>query len=221
MVAAAALRLATARCLLCLRCVWLQLHLSLTYCSSCSGLPCNPNEPSPAPALRRSFTSSSARLSSSAARQALPHPLIATHAILQELVTEAPSISEDAVQLMKFHGSYMQDDREKRTFGAGKSYQFMMRTRQPSGTVTNQLYLVMDELADLVIELRGCTSHLGVLTAAPLNTACSCKVSVRQRVFGWLCFLTFFFCCPAFHCYSTAMARCDSQHAKPSSCMAC
>ncbi|KAI3423846.1 hypothetical protein D9Q98_009681 [Chlorella vulgaris] len=71
------------------------------------------------------------------------------HPLMQELVTEAPSISEDAVQLMKFHGSYMQDDREKRTFGAGKSYQFMMRTRQPSGTVTNQLYLVMDELADL------------------------------------------------------------------------
>lgn len=44
----------------------------------------------------------------------------------------------------------MQDNREERTFGAGKSYQFMMRTRQPAGSVTNQLYLVMDELADLV-----------------------------------------------------------------------
>jgi len=43
-----------------------------------------------------------------------------------------------------------QDNREERTFGAGKSYQFMMRTRQPAGTVTNQLYLVMDELANLV-----------------------------------------------------------------------
>jgi hypothetical protein len=44
----------------------------------------------------------------------------------------------------------MQDNREQRAFGAGKSYQFMMRTRQPGGVVTNQLYLVMDELADLV-----------------------------------------------------------------------
>lgn len=69
---------------------------------------------------------------------------------LQELVTEEPSIAEEAVQLMKFHGSYMQDNREQRTFGSGKSYQFMMRTRQPAGGVTNQLYLVMDELADLV-----------------------------------------------------------------------
>ncbi|KAL4421460.1 hypothetical protein ABPG75_010751 [Micractinium tetrahymenae] len=71
------------------------------------------------------------------------------HPLMQELVTEAPNISEDAVQLMKFHGSYMQDNREQRTFGAGKAYQFMMRTRQPAGAVTNQLYLVMDELADL------------------------------------------------------------------------
>lgn len=38
-------------------------------------------------------------------------------------MTEAPNISEDAVQLMKFHGSYMQDNREQRTFGAGKAYQ--------------------------------------------------------------------------------------------------
>lgn len=72
------------------------------------------------------------------------------HPLMQELVTEAPNISEEAVQLMKFHGSYQQDNREGRTFGGGRAYQFMMRTRQPSGTVSNQLYLVMDELADLV-----------------------------------------------------------------------
>ena len=75
------------------------------------------------------------------------------HPLMEELVTEAPNISENAVQLMKFHGSYQQDNREQRTFGSGKAYQFMMRTRQPSGAVTNQLYLVMDELADLVCPL--------------------------------------------------------------------
>jgi len=49
---------------------------------------------------------------------------------------------------MKFHGSYQQDHREKRSFGEGKYYQFMMRTRQPAGKVTNRLYLTMDDLAD-------------------------------------------------------------------------
>lgn len=59
-------------------------------------------------------------------------------------------ISEQSMQLMKFHGSYQQDHREKRAFGQGKFYQFMMRTRQPGGTVSNALYLAMDDLSDQV-----------------------------------------------------------------------
>lgn len=72
------------------------------------------------------------------------------HPLMSELVDEKSFISEEAMQLMKFHGSYQQDHREKRAFGQGKFYQFMMRTRQPGGVVTNQLYLAMDDLADLV-----------------------------------------------------------------------
>jgi len=64
-------------------------------------------------------------------------------------------ISEESVQLMKHHGSYMQDDRDKRSLGQGKFYQFMMRTRQPGGHVSNQLYLTMDDLANQVLHLQG------------------------------------------------------------------
>ncbi|DBA70436.1 TPA: transcriptional regulatory protein [Trebouxia sp. C0005] len=70
------------------------------------------------------------------------------HPLMEELVNENSYINEDAVQLMKFHGSYQQDHREKRAFGQGKFYQFMMRTRQPGGTVPNQLYLTMDDLSE-------------------------------------------------------------------------
>jgi sulfite reductase (ferredoxin) len=70
------------------------------------------------------------------------------HPLISELAQgESPSIGEDAVQLLKFHGSYMQDHREERSFSDGKQYQFMMRTRQPAGTVTNQLYRTMDDLS--------------------------------------------------------------------------
>jgi hypothetical protein len=89
----------------------------------------------------------------------------------QELVTAEPYISEEAMQLMKFHGSYMQDHREKRAFGTGKFYQFMMRTRQPSGLVTNQLYLVMDDLADQVGWLCGCFSRGRLVVAACVGGA--------------------------------------------------
>lgn len=72
------------------------------------------------------------------------------HPLMEELVNGNSYINEDAVQLMKFHGSYQQDHREKRAFGQGKFYQFMMRTRQPGGLVPNQLYLTMDDLSDQV-----------------------------------------------------------------------
>ena len=40
------------------------------------------------------------------------------HPLMEELVSATSNINEDAAQLMKFHGSYQQDDREQR--GAGK-----------------------------------------------------------------------------------------------------
>eukprot|EP00198_Chlamydomonas_reinhardtii_P009967 XP_001699304.1 ferredoxin-sulfite reductase [Chlamydomonas reinhardtii] len=70
------------------------------------------------------------------------------HPLMEELVNDETFITEDSVQLMKFHGSYQQDNREKRAFGQGKAYSFLMRTRQPAGVVPNRLYLVMDDLAD-------------------------------------------------------------------------
>ena len=72
------------------------------------------------------------------------------HPLMEQLVTEEPGINEGAAQLMKFHGSYQQDNREERTSGKGKAYSFMMRTKQPAGAVSNQLYLAMDDLADQV-----------------------------------------------------------------------
>ncbi|CAL9148676.1 sulfite reductase [ferredoxin], chloroplastic [Musa acuminata AAA Group] len=63
----------------------------------------------------------------------------------EELLSEAPNINEAATQLIKFHGSYQQTNRDERGV---KSYQFMLRTKNPCGKVPNKLYLVMDDLAD-------------------------------------------------------------------------
>ncbi|PHT34656.1 Sulfite reductase [ferredoxin], chloroplastic [Capsicum baccatum] len=63
----------------------------------------------------------------------------------EEILTDAPNINEAATQLIKFHGSYMQYDRDER---GGRSYSFMLRTKNPGGEVSNRLYLVMDDLAD-------------------------------------------------------------------------
>lgn len=55
-------------------------------------------------------------------------------------------------QLTKFHGIYMQDDRdirdERKAQGLEPAYAFMVRVRLPGGTATPRQYLKMDELAD-------------------------------------------------------------------------
>lgn len=60
-------------------------------------------------------------------------------------------LSGDATQLLKFHGSYQQDDRdaraERRREKRDRAWQFMVRTKTPGGRLTNEQYLLADELA--------------------------------------------------------------------------
>lgn len=64
-----------------------------------------------------------------------------------ELRQDTTHFSEDAVQILKFHGSYQQDNRDNRVKGQEKDYQFMLRTRNPGGFIPPQLYLALDDLA--------------------------------------------------------------------------
>ncbi|MGO4498552.1 assimilatory sulfite reductase (NADPH) hemoprotein subunit [Paenibacillus sp. 2RAB27] len=61
------------------------------------------------------------------------------------------SIPEDDNRLMKFHGSYMQDDRDLRNERAKQklepAYQFMLRVRAAGGIVTADQWLMMDRVA--------------------------------------------------------------------------
>jgi sulfite reductase (NADPH) hemoprotein beta-component len=60
-------------------------------------------------------------------------------------------ISDDDNRLMKFHGSYLQDDRDLRNERQKQklepAYQFMLRVRMPGGVCQPGQWLVMDELA--------------------------------------------------------------------------
>ena len=67
-------------------------------------------------------------------------------------VVESGALSEDEQQLIKFHGIYLQDDRDLRPERAkrklDKAYSFMARLRVPGGVLTPEQYLAMDELSD-------------------------------------------------------------------------
>jgi sulfite reductase (ferredoxin) len=71
--------------------------------------------------------------------------------IARELAQNTTHFSEAQAQLLKFHGTYQQEDRDARqarkVAGAEKAYQFMVRSRIPGGVLTATQYLVEDELA--------------------------------------------------------------------------
>ena len=66
--------------------------------------------------------------------------------------TSNGAISADSQQLSKFHGMYLQDDRDvragRRKKKLDKAYSFLIRVRLPGGVSTPAQWLAMDTLAD-------------------------------------------------------------------------
>lgn len=60
-------------------------------------------------------------------------------------------LSDANKNLIKFHGSYQQEDRDARKnrtkVGVGKAYMFMIRLKLPGGRLTSDQYLAMDDIA--------------------------------------------------------------------------
>ncbi|GAC1457894.1 MAG: sulfite reductase, ferredoxin dependent [Chamaesiphon sp.] len=69
--------------------------------------------------------------------------------LAKELSEDTNCFTEDSIQLLKFHGSYQQDNRDRRIKGQDKDYQFMLRTRSPGGFIPPQLYLTLDQLSEV------------------------------------------------------------------------
>ena len=66
--------------------------------------------------------------------------------------TSTGAITADSQQLSKFHGMYLQDDRdvrkERRLKKLEKAFSFLIRVRLPGGVSTPEQWLAMDRLAD-------------------------------------------------------------------------
>ncbi len=71
----------------------------------------------------------------------------------EELSNGDAFLTEAAKSLIKFHGSYQQEDRDARKSAtpghspADKHYQFMIRAKIPGGQLTAEQYLLQDQLA--------------------------------------------------------------------------
>ena len=68
--------------------------------------------------------------------------------LLTELEQDTTHFSEDAIQILKFHGSYQQDNRDNRVKGQEKDYQMMLRTRSPGGFIPPELFLALEKMSD-------------------------------------------------------------------------
>ncbi len=72
--------------------------------------------------------------------------------ISEEIHKDSDHFGEQDKQLLKFHGTYQQEDRDarksRRGEGLGKHYMFMVRCKIPGGRVTAEQYLALDRLAD-------------------------------------------------------------------------
>lgn len=74
--------------------------------------------------------------------------------IAEELQADEDHFGGESIQLLKHHGTYQQDDREKRNLKnedgtpKGKTYIFMVRTRIPGGKVTADQLLAELDLCD-------------------------------------------------------------------------
>jgi len=71
--------------------------------------------------------------------------------VAEELAGPADHFSDANKGLLKFHGTYQQENRDARKdrskTGVGKHYMFMVRCRIPGGRLTAAQYLAIDELA--------------------------------------------------------------------------
>ncbi|MEM6328716.1 MAG: NADPH-dependent assimilatory sulfite reductase hemoprotein subunit [Planctomycetota bacterium] len=74
--------------------------------------------------------------------------------IAQELVNGEPNLSKDSIQLIKHHGSYEQDDRDRRIEAkksgvpGGRYYSYMVRAAIPGGRLTSAQLLAQLDLCD-------------------------------------------------------------------------
>ncbi|MEM7554295.1 MAG: sulfite reductase, ferredoxin dependent [Cyanobacteria bacterium P01_A01_bin.84] len=68
--------------------------------------------------------------------------------VASEILEDTTHFTEEAIQILKFHGSYQQDNRDNRVAGQEKDYQMMLRTRNPGGFIPPQLYLTLDKLSN-------------------------------------------------------------------------
>lgn len=80
--------------------------------------------------------------------------------------TAAKSVDEDHAILLKFHGTYQQDDRDQRAALSkaklDKAWSFMVRSKMPGGRISAEQWLLHDDLSDKCAGNMRLTNRQGI-----------------------------------------------------------
>lgn len=118
--------------------------------------------------------------------------------LAEDLASDSPAFSKSSQALLKFHGSYQQDDRDARKAGPEKAYSCMVRVSIPGGAVTAAQYKILDDIGALGNGTLRITSRQGIqyhfvlkrdikeliqrIIGSGLNTLAACGDVVRNVV---------------------------------------
>mmetsp|Transcript_17517 Transcript_17517/g.24946 ORF Transcript_17517/g.24946 Transcript_17517/m.24946 type:complete len:643 (-) Transcript_17517:1395-3323(-) len=109
------------------------------------------------------------------------------HPLKEELVNDEIFVTKDGYNILKYHGSYQQTNREVK--GAVKDYQFMLRLKQPAGELPPDLFRLLDDLSakygqgDLRATTRQCFQVHGILKGG-LKTVISSLMNIGSSTVG-------------------------------------
>lgn len=96
---------------------------------------------------------------------------------------ELSHVSDASKELLKFHGSYQQFDRdtqtERKKQGLDKEWQYMVRVKMPGGRMTAEQYLALDKLAD-----EYCNGTLRITTRQTFQFHGILKEHLRDEIAG-------------------------------------
>ena len=68
--------------------------------------------------------------------------------VATELTQDTTHFTEAGIQILKFHGSYQQYNRDEVVRGQEKPYSMMLRLRNPGGYIPPELYLTLDNISN-------------------------------------------------------------------------
>ena len=92
--------------------------------------------------------------------------------VATELAQDTTHFTEEGIQILKFHGSYQQDNRDNRIKGQEKDYRMMLRTRNPGGLVSPELYLTW----------MSCRISMAMAISAPLRVKRFSSMAFSRKI---------------------------------------